>query len=190
MTKAAESASDIVDPTQGTAIVAIGKSPTLTPVARPYADLALSFQNCEEDSTAAVVKDVEPTSLPVGATTVVTGSGILKEDVTGGTYSMVMTGLGGLKLLDCSGDASQAQTCDVKAPLFGKVGSLAYQPVSFPIKAGDITGVPKVGVTLDKGLPPAFETTTTTLQVTGSNGAKVLCVKIMTKAASSGIVVV
>merc|ERR1712232_1356402 len=151
------------------AVVALGKSPALVPVVSPYATLALSFQDCGDSSTDAKVTDVEPKSLPSGSTTVVTGSGTLKTDVTGGTYSMTMTGVGGLKLLDCSGDASQAQTCDVKAPIFGKVGSLGYQPVSFPIKAGDISGIPKVGVTLKAGLPAALEATTTTLQVTGSD---------------------
>merc|ERR1719454_291873 len=99
-----------------------------------------------------------------------------------------MTGAGGVKLLDCNGDASQAQSCDVNAPLLGKVGSLAYQPVSFPIKAGDISGIPKVGVTLKAGLPAALEATTTTLQVTGSDGDKVICVKIMTKVAEKPVV--
>merc|ERR1712187_544990 len=153
-------------------------------------NLALSFQDCGDSSTDAVVNDVEPKTLATGATTVITGSGSLKKDVTGGTYSMRMTGVGGLKLLDCSGDASHAQTCDVKAPLLGKVGSLSYQPVSFPIKAGDISGIPKVGVTLKAGLPAALEATTTTLQVTGSDGDKVICVKIMTTAASYSSVLV
>jgi len=161
----------------GVAVVELGKSPTLVPVARPFADLALSFQDCGDSSTDVVVTDVEPKSLPTGSTTLVSGSGSLKKDVTGGTYSMTMTGVGGIKLLDCNGDASQAQSCDVKAPLFGKVGSLAYQPVNFPIKAGDITGIPKVGVTLNAGLPAQLESTTTTLQVTGSDGDKVICVR-------------
>merc|ERR1712125_121134 len=171
------------------AVVALGKSPALVPVVSPYATLALSFQDCGDSSTDAKVTDVEPKSLPSGSTTVVTGSGTLKTDVTGGTYSMTMTGVGGLKLLDCSGDASQAQTCDVKAPIFGKVGSLGYQPVSFPIKAGDITGIPKVAVTLSSSLPASLESTTTTLKVTGSDGTGVICVNIMTKPAqdASGI---
>merc|ERR1719248_407274 len=88
-------------------------------------NLALSFEDCGDSSTDASVTDVEPKTLPTGSTTVITGSGSLKTDVTGGTYSMTMTGAGGIKLLDCSGDASQAQSCDVKAPLLGKVGSLA-----------------------------------------------------------------
>merc|ERR1712139_71813 len=116
----------------------------------------------------------------------ITGSGSLKRDITGATYTMTMTGvLSTVLVKDCSGDASQANTCDIVAPLLGKVGTLAYQPVTFPIKAGDITGIPKVAVTLKPGLPASLETTTTTLKVTASNGEKAMCVKIMTKAAAA-----
>merc|ERR1712014_238203 len=114
------------------------------------------------------------------------GSGSLKKDIAGATYNMTMTGILNTVLVkDCSGDAAQAQTCNIVAPLLGKVGSLAYQPVTFPIKAGDISGIPKVAVTLKAGLPASLETTTTTLKVTASSGDKAICVQIMTKAASA-----
>merc|ERR1719379_2336636 len=147
--------------------------------------LAVTFEDCGDADTDAVVKDVVPKSITTGATTTITGSGNLKKDVTGGSYTMDMTGvLGAVLVKNCKGDASQANTCDIEAPLFGKVGSLSYQPATFPIKAGDISGVPKVGVTLKAGLPSSVEATTTTLRVTGSDGGKVICVRIMTKAAS------
>merc|ERR1711879_16828 len=120
--------------------------------------------------------------ITTGASTTITGSGVLKKDVTGGTYTMTMTGLLGVSLVkNCNGDVSKANSCDITAPLYGKVGSLEYQPVTFPIKAGDITGIPKVGVTLKSGMPAKLEATTTTLKFTGSNGDKVICVQIMTK---------
>merc|ERR1711985_93984 len=148
--------------------------------------LAVTFKDCGDSNTDAVVKDVVPKFIQAGATTTITGSGSLKKDVTGGSYTMDMTGvLGAVLVKNCKGDAGQANTCDIEAPLFGKVGSLSYQPATFPIKAGDISGVPKVGVTLKAGLPSSVESTTTTLRVTGSDGGKVICVKIMTKAASS-----
>merc|ERR1711879_551725 len=101
-----------------------------------------------------------------------------------GTYSMTMTGvLGAVLVKNCEGDASKANSCDIVAPLFGNVGLLAYQPSTFPIKAGDISGVPKVAVTLKAGLSPSIESTTTTLKVTGSDGGKMICVQIMTKPA-------
>merc|ERR1712232_992835 len=153
--------------------------------------LAVTFKDCGDADTDAVVKDVVPKSIPTGATTTITGSGNLKKDVTGGSYTMDMTGvLGAVLVKDCKGDASQANTCDIEAPLFGKVGSLSYQPATFPIKAGDISGVPKVGVTLKAGLPSSVESTTTTLKFTGSDGGKVICVQIMTKAAASESLIV
>jgi hypothetical protein len=154
-------------------------------------NLAVSFHDCGDASTDAVVKDVIPKTIVAGSTTTITGSGTLKRDITGATYSMTMTGILSTVLVkDCSGDAGKAQTCDIIAPLLGKVGSLAYQPVTFPIKAGDVTGIPKVAVTLKAGLPASLETTTTTLKVTASNGDKAICVQIMTKAAATPLVVV
>merc|ERR1712176_480871 len=164
-------------------------SSSLPGLAAPFVNsgsLAVTFKDCGDADTDAVVKDVVPKFIQAGATTTITGSGSLKRDVTGGSYTMDMTGvLGAVLVKNCKGDAGQANTCDIEAPLFGKVGSLSYQPATFPIKAGDISGVPKVGVTLKAGLPSSVESTTTTLRVTGADGDKVICVKIMTKAASS-----
>merc|ERR1719502_2077778 len=150
--------------------------------------LAVSFTDCGDASTDAVVKDVTPKTITAGSTTTITGSGSVKKDIAGGSYSMTMTGvLSSVLVKNCNGDASKANTCDIVAPLLGKVGTLSYQPVTFPIKAGDISGVPKVAVTLRAGLPASLETTTTTLKVTASNGDKLICVQIMTKAAAQSV---
>jgi len=153
--------------------------------------LAVSFTDCGDASTDAVVKDVTPKTITAGSTTTITGSGSVKKDIAGGSYSMTMTGvLSSVLVKNCNGDASKANTCDIVAPLLGKVGTLAYQPVTFPIKAGDISGVPKVDVTLRAGLPASLETTKTTLKVTASNGDKLICVNIMTKSATTSSVIV
>merc|ERR1711990_676628 len=168
--------------------------PKASKVTVPFAtagNLAVSFHDCGDASTNVVVKDVTPKTIAAGSTTTITGSGSLKKDLAGATYTMRMTGvLSTVLVKDCSGDAAQAQTCDIVAPLLGKVGSLAYEPVTFPIKAGDISGIPKVAVTLKPGLPASLETTTTTLKVTASNGDNALCVQIMTKAAAATPVVI
>merc|ERR1719197_2331228 len=162
----------------------------LAPLAQA-GSLAVSFHDCGDASTDVVVKDVTPKTIMAGSTTTITGSGSLKKDITGATYTMTMTGvLSTVLVKDCSGDAGQAKTCDIVAPLLGKVGTLAYQPVTFPIKAGDISGVPKVDVTLRAGLPASLETTKTTLKVTASNGDKLICVNIMTKSATTSSVIV
>merc|ERR1712167_415110 len=98
--------------------------------------LAVSFSDCGDASTDAVVKDVVPKTITAGSTTTITGSGSLKKGMTGVLSSVLVK--------NCNGDASKANTCDIVAPLLGKVGTIAYQPVAFPIKAGDISGVPKV----------------------------------------------
>merc|ERR1719486_412043 len=150
--------------------------------------LAVSFNDCGDASTDAVVKDVVPKTITAGSTTTITGSGSLKKDIAGGSYDMRMTGvLSSVLVKNCDGDASKANTCDIVASLLGKVGTIAYQPVAFPIKAGDISGVPKVAVTLRAGLSASLETTTTTLKVTASNGDKLICVQIMTKSAAQSV---
>merc|ERR1712046_176642 len=137
--------------------------------------LAVSFLDCGDASTDASVKDVIPKTITPGSTTTIRGSGSLKRDISGGSYSMRMTGvLSSVLVKNCDGDASKANTCDIVAPLLGKVGSLAYEPVTFPVKAGEVSGIPKVSVTLRAGLPASLETTTTTLKVTASNGDKLI----------------
>jgi hypothetical protein len=154
--------------------------------------LAVSFQDCGDASTDVVVKDVTPKTIAAGSTSTITGSGSLKKDIFGGSYSMRMTGvLSSVLVKNCDGDAGKANTCDIVAPLLGKVGSLVYEPVTFPVKAGEVSGIPKVSVTLRAGLPASLETTTTTLKVTASNGDKLICVQIRTKsAAQSNLIVV
>merc|ERR1711967_114943 len=147
--------------------------------------LAVSFEDCGDASTDVLVKDVTPKTITAGSTSTITGSGSLKKDIFGGSYSMRMTGvLSSVLVKNCDGDAGKANTCDIVAPLLGKVGSLAYEPVTFPIKAGEVSGIPKVSVTLRAGLPASLEKTTTTLKVTASNGDKLICVQIMTKSAT------
>merc|ERR1711990_63332 len=169
--------------------------PKASKVTVPFAtagNLAVSFHDCGDASTNVVVKDVTPKTIAAGSTTTITGSGSLKKDISGGSYSMRMTGvLSSVLVKNCDGDAGKANTCDIVAPLLGKVGSLVYEPVTFPVKAGEVSGIPKVSVTLRAGLPASLETTTTTLKVTASNGDKLICVQIRTKsAAQSNLIVV
>jgi len=146
-------------------------------------DLALTFQDCGDSSTHAKVKDITPKSVPLGSTTTVTGSGTLDEDISDGQFQMTMSTAVGT-LLSCSGDASQAKECDIKV-LGAKVGSLTLHPVTFPIKKGDISGVPKVDIQLPGSLPKFAQKTTTKLTVNTKAGDKVICVNIMTAPAVS-----
>merc|ERR1712166_1402355 len=60
-----------------------------------------------------------------------------------GTYTMTMTGIGGVSLLSCQGDASVAATCPIGlGPI--KVGTATYGAVKFPVKAGDAVSLPDI----------------------------------------------
>merc|ERR1711934_720405 len=118
----------------------------------PRTDIALTFKDCGV-SAHAKVTDVQPHKLTLGGTVKITGTGILDADVTGGTYEMSMKGIGGVSLLsNCKGDASKDNTCTVGlGPI--KLGTLSFQGVKFPVKKGNIEGVPTVELTLPASLP-------------------------------------
>jgi hypothetical protein len=143
--------------------------------------LDISFKDCGKNADA-VVKSVTPSSMPLGGTTTITGTGQLKKDVTGASFAMKTTGIGGIKLLDCSAaDASKPATCPLKA--FGvSVGSIAFNGVKFPMKSGAVSGVPSMDVKLPASLPKFATGTTTTLTVTANSGEEVMCVAVTTKA--------
>ena len=157
------------------------------PVEAAGGTLALSWKDCGDSKTHAKVTAVTPSSITLGAKTTISGSGTVDEDVTGGTFTMTMKGIGGMKLLDCGGDASQQKSCDVKVG-FIKIGTLSFGGVTFPVKAGTISGIPKVDVSLASSLPAAAATTTTNLLVTSASGDKIICVDIFTKPATTGLV--
>jgi hypothetical protein len=144
--------------------------------------LDLTWEDCGTSEGAHVkVNDVEPPVLKLGVMNTITGSGHLDGDRTGGTFSMEMTGVGGSALLSgCSGDAGVDKTCDIGlGPI--KVGTTTFHGFNFPIKEGDLTGIPKVDLTLPVGLPSFAETTVTTLKTTSPDGQPDICVKISTK---------
>ena len=145
--------------------------------------LSLSFKDCGDTSTHAKVTDVTPHSLELGADTTVTGSGTLDEDISDGSYTMHMTGIGGTTLLKCSGDASVSAKCNIGlGPI--TIGHVSFEGVKFPINKGNITGVPKVDISMPATLPKWAASTTTTLTVDTKSGDKVICVQIMTAEAS------
>jgi hypothetical protein len=143
--------------------------------------LDITFKDCGDSSYKAKVTDVTPHTLTLGTMATITGTGTLSEDISDGTFDMKMTGVMGVTLLSCNGDASKSQSCDIKAPIIGKLGSVGFQGVTFPIKAGTLSGVPKVEINLPSKLPSVGESTTTTLNVATKSGDKVICVEIMTK---------
>eukprot|EP00658_Telonema_sp_P-2_P064932 TRINITY_DN54297_c0_g1_i1.p2 TRINITY_DN54297_c0_g1~~TRINITY_DN54297_c0_g1_i1.p2 ORF type:complete len:199 (+),score=46.40 TRINITY_DN54297_c0_g1_i1:144-740(+) len=144
--------------------------------------LAVTWKDCGVNADAKILT-VTPSSIALGATTTLTGTGTLNKQVTGGTFTMTMTGIGGLKLVDCSGDASKAQSCDIKV-LGLKLGSLDFAGVTFPVPAGPTSGIPKISVTLPKNLPASASSTTTDVTVTDTAGNQMMCITVDTKPAA------
>ena len=147
--------------------------------------LDMTWEDCGGAGSHVKVTDVQPPKFPLGQTTTISGNGDLDEDQTGGTFEMTMTGMGSAVLLqNCNGDASVAKECDIAlGPI--KVGSLKFNPFTFPMKAGKITGAPKIDLTLSSAVPSFATNTNTTFQTHDEKGDAVICVNIYTKPEAS-----
>ena len=109
---------------------------------------------------------------------------MLSKDVAAAAFDISVTGITGSLGHCTSADASQPVTCALKVAGL-PVGSMAYHGIAFPLKAGALTGIPKLDITLPASLPSFASATTTTLKVTAANGDEVMCVQVMTKAAAT-----
>merc|ERR1712151_224845 len=132
--------------------------------------LKLTWSDCGDSSTHTKITSFTPSSITTGQKATMTGTGNLDEDVTGASFDLEMkTAVG---TVSCKGDASQSKTCSL--PL--KVGSLTFEPMSFPIKKGS-TSV-KVDLSLVGALPGMLAKTDTTVTAIASNGDKLFCLNI------------
>jgi hypothetical protein len=138
--------------------------------------LAITFSDCGSNAHA-VVKSVTPNVMQLGGTTAFTGAGTNTGDITSASWTMRMTGVGGVTLLDCSGDdASVAAECNIGlGPVH--VGKATYVP-PFPFHSGDISLDDIVSIELPAGLPSFALRTTTTLTATAQDGQQAFCVQI------------
>merc|ERR1712166_958806 len=154
--------------------------PSVDQVSTSTTALAVTWTDCAPAGADAKITTLTPDTIVLGATTKFTGGGVLKKDLTGGTYTMTMTGIGGVSLLSCQGDASVAATCPIGlGPI--KVGTATYGAVKFPVKAGDAVSLPDiVSVALPVGLPAFATKTITTLTVKDSAGTEAFCAQITT----------
>jgi hypothetical protein len=140
--------------------------------------LTVTWDDCGDASTHAKITSVTPRSITLGQPTTIIGTGNLDEDVQGATFEGVMTGALGIKLLDCSGDASVSKTCALPAG----VGTIGFEAMTFPLKAGSVNV--KVDLNLSQNLPASLAKTTTKVTATGKNGDKLFCLNVHTAAAS------
>merc|ERR1711904_288273 len=88
---------------------------------------------------------------------VITGTGMLDKDIADGTFHL-QTFYSGGDLADCSGDASSQQKCGL---LGGVLGSLTFDPLSFPVKKG--ASSVSVDLSLNPLIPAALAQTVTTV---------------------------
>merc|ERR1711881_243810 len=136
--------------------------------------LELSYKDCGDTSTHATITGLTPSTATIGRKVTITGTGDLDEDIADGTFSMQVAFSKGVSLLDCAGDASVGKKCNF--PFFS--GSLAFEGVNFPIKAGpqDIN----VDLYLSPLLPSGLIKTTTEVTAVSKSGEKIFCMKVIT----------
>jgi hypothetical protein len=140
--------------------------------------VALTWKDCGDSTSHAKITDLSPKTLKIGRKTTITGTGVVDEDVEDGTFEAHLGLTAGLTLLDCSGDASQRKKCSF--PL--NTGSLAFDGLSFPLKAGkqDIT----MELQISRLIPSSLVKTTTNLVAVSNSGQKIFCINVFTGKAS------
>jgi len=140
-------------------------------------DLKLSWEDCGDATTHVKIQSFSPSTITLGQSSTMVGTGSLDEDVAGATFQLDMTGVIG-KLLSCSGDAATSKACNLP---FG-VGQLTFDAMSFPIKKGQ--SEVKVDIKLSEHLPASLAKTTTVCQASTKSGDKLFCIKITSAPAS------
>ena len=140
--------------------------------------LGITFEDCGNNAHS-VVTSVTPNSLPLGGQTCFTGKGTNNFVTTSASWTMKMTGVGGITLLNCKGDdASKPAQCNIGlGPIH--VGKASYAGLSFPFQTGDLSLDNMVCISLPTGLPSFALSTVTTLTATAQDGQESFCVKIM-----------
>jgi len=148
-----------------------------------FGTLKLSYEDCGDASTHAKIAGLTPNVATIGKKVRITGTGNVDEDISDGNFNMQVAFSKGVPLLECKGDASTAKKCGF--PL--GTGSLTFEGVNFPIKAGpqDIN----VDLYLSSLLPAGLIKTTTEVTAVSGSGEKIFCMKVITgKSNQNGVV--
>jgi len=139
-------------------------------LAAPATKLTVTWKDCGAKHGKTI--DVQPTSLTLGATTEISGTGKLDEKVTGGSFDAELKAGGGLVDQHFKGDVCKAK--DFNLPL--GLGKLSWEGVSCPLKAG--TAHIKMKVKLASSLPAAMATSDITLKAVDQHSEDLICVKL------------
>jgi len=144
--------------------------------------LAVTWQDCGDDDTRAAITDVSPSSVQIGATTVVTGTGILVEDIDEPFMQTASIKASGVHIKTCGpDDASVGIDCELPLGL----GSAHVRPITFPLKAGDFIIV--VDTKISALVPAQLANTDTQVSGVTASGTKVFCVNIHAQKSASDV---
>merc|ERR1712203_99653 len=135
--------------------------------------LAITWEDCGDASTHAKVTDVQPTTVTIGTTETIQGTGTVDEDITA-VHFVATIKAAGIKIASCEGDASADIVCNM--PL--NAGKITVKQLPLPIAAGPIT-VP-AEISTASVIPAGLAKIDAELRATEQNGEDVVCMNIHT----------
>jgi hypothetical protein len=136
--------------------------------------LGLTYKDCGDSATHAKITGLTPSTATIGRKTTITGTGEVDTDIADGTFNMQVGFSEGVPLADCQGDASVRKKCNFPFA----AGSLTFDGVKFPIKAGPQNI--NVDLHLSPFLPASLIQTTTKITAVSKNDEKIFCIKVIT----------
>lgn len=134
--------------------------------------LKLTWSDCGDSSTHGKITGLTPGTLILGTKTVVTGSGTVDEQVTGGSVSATVKA--SIITKNFSGDICKPTTWNL--PL--GVGSIAWSGLKCPVAAGAVA-VP-TEIQMSSALPASLAKANIQIKGTSTSGDKLLCMSIAT----------
>jgi len=136
--------------------------------------LAVTWSDC--GAKHATVDDLSPTSIKVGGTSTLTGTGTADEDVTSAQFTATIKAAG-VQVASCSGDATSDITCKLPTG----AGSIVVKAVFFPLEAGRVN-IP-VAVSTSALIPASLAAVDVHIEATDQSGESVICLDVHTKKA-------
>jgi hypothetical protein len=132
--------------------------------------LKITWSDCGDASTHGKITDLEPTSIEIGSSSTMTGTGTLDEDVSGGTFEIDMTA--SIISQTWTGDICEAKTFTL--PL--NMGTVTWQGLDCPVSTGTVT-VP-IGFQMSSAIPASLASADVSAKGTSTNGDKLLCMDV------------
>jgi hypothetical protein len=135
--------------------------------------LAVTWKDCGSSSSIAHVTALSPSTITMGTTNTVTGTGTGSKEVTGGDFTLKMKA--GFITQNYSGKVCQPSTFTLPMNL----GTLSWPGMNCPQAAGEVTV--QMGVEMSNNIPSFMRSSTLTLKATDQDKAELLCMEVKTK---------